>query len=118
MRRESKFAHVWQSVLVVMLFLVMSALGSVLVVEPSVADPVAVVADADAGDAESATVGDGVLGKIAYWWAAISSVIGTFAVIAALTKTKRDDRVAGILARLVDFLGANVFNARNENRRE
>ena len=55
--------------------------------------------------------------------AAVTSVIGTAAVICAITPTKRDDEVVGKVGRIwnqvrpvLDVLGGNVLNARNIRR--
>lgn len=40
--------------------------------------------------------------------------IGMFAAIAAVTPTKKDDSIAGKLTRLIDVLGLNVGEAKNQ----
>lgn len=52
--------------------------------------------------------------KLLVWLQVITSVIGTFSVIAALTPTQRDDRIVGKLMKFVDFLGANFGAAKNK----
>lgn len=54
--------------------------------------------------------------KAVVWLQIITSVIGTFSVIAAVTPTKRDDRVVGKLMKIVDFLGANFGAAKNRGK--
>ena len=49
------------------------------------------------------------------YWEPIASVVGTFAVIAAATPTKRDDSIVGFLSKFIDFLGANIGAAKNAN---
>lgn len=53
--------------------------------------------------------------KLLVWLQVITSVIGTFSVIAAVTPTQRDDRIVGKLMKVVDFLGANFGAAKNKN---
>lgn len=48
------------------------------------------------------------------WLDALTSLIGSFALIAALTPTKRDDSIVGKASKVVDFLGANFGNAKNK----
>jgi hypothetical protein len=43
-----------------------------------------------------------------------ASIVGTFALIASITPTKKDDTIVGYLTQLIDFLGANFFKAKNE----
>jgi|GEM_PF-6482512 len=52
---------------------------------------------------------------IGHYWEAVASVVGTAAIIAALTPTTRDDRIIGIISRFVDLLGANIGAAKNAN---
>ena len=51
--------------------------------------------------------------EIAKWFGVVTSFIGTFAVLAAATKTKRDDKIVGKVVKIVDLFGANVGNAKN-----
>lgn len=52
--------------------------------------------------------------QIGGWVDVAMSVVGTFALIAAMTPNKTDDKVAGFLRTLVDLLGANFGKARNQ----
>lgn len=52
--------------------------------------------------------------KLLVWLQVITSVIGTFSLIAAITPTQRDDRIVGKLMKVVDFLGANFGAAKNK----
>lgn len=45
---------------------------------------------------------------------ALATVVGGFAMLAALTSTKRDDSIVGKLSKIIDFLGANFINAKNK----
>lgn len=54
--------------------------------------------------------------KILMWLQIVTSVIGTFSLIAAATPTKRDDRIVGKLLKVVDFLGANFGAAKNKGK--
>ena len=47
------------------------------------------------------------------WYQLITSIIGTFALIASVTPTKKDDTIVSYLTGLIDFLGANFLNAKN-----
>lgn len=46
---------------------------------------------------------------------AIAQIIGGFALVAAITPTKRDDSIVGKITKIVDFLGANFGAAKNKN---
>ena len=48
------------------------------------------------------------------WYPVVSGIIGTFAVIASITPNRADNAVADVLVRVINFLGANFGNARNE----
>lgn len=78
----------------------------------------AFMAAADAVDVAGPTATEDLLEKIAVWAGVLTSVVGTFSVIAALTPTKRDDRIAGKLMKVVDFLGANFGAAKNKNAKD
>ena len=54
--------------------------------------------------------------KVLMWLQIVTSVIGTFSLIAAATPTKRDDRILGYLMKIVDFLGANFGAAKNKEK--
>jgi len=55
----------------------------------------------------------GIITKILEYLPIVTSVIGTFAVIATLTPNKVDNRIAQILMDLVNFLGGNLGKAKN-----
>ncbi len=75
-----------------------------------------------AGTAQAVTGADAELGLlerflmfVEMYWEPIASVVGTFAVIAAATPTKRDDSIVGFVSKFIDFLGANIGAAKNAN---
>ena len=43
----------------------------------------------------------------------VTSVVGSFALIATLTKNTTDDRIAQVILDVVNFLGGNIGNAAN-----
>jgi len=49
------------------------------------------------------------------WFAVATSIIGTAALIATLTPNKADDRIVQWLLDIVNFVGANVGKARNND---
>lgn len=49
------------------------------------------------------------------YWVPLTSFIGSFAALAAVTPTKRDDTIVGYVTRFVDLLGANIGAAKNAN---
>lgn len=51
---------------------------------------------------------------ITTWFPIITSAIGTFALIAAATPTKTDDKILQVLSDVVHFLGANFGKAKNK----
>ncbi|MDO6747186.1 hypothetical protein [Gilvimarinus sp. 1_MG-2023] len=78
-----------------------------------------------AGTAQAVTGVDPELGLlerfllfVEVYWEPIASVVGTFAVIAAATPTKRDDSIVGFVSKFIDFLGANIGAAKNQNTRQ
>ena len=50
-------------------------------------------------------------------WAALTSVCTAAAAIAALTPTPKDDAWLGKVRKVIDWLGWNVFNAKNEPKK-
>jgi len=52
---------------------------------------------------------------IAYWVAMFTSVVGIFALIATKTKNNVDNQIAQFLMDLINFLGANVGEAKNSS---
>lgn len=51
---------------------------------------------------------------IVKWLPAITSLIGSFALIAVLTPNKSDDKIVQFLLDIVNFLGANLGKAKNK----
>ena len=49
------------------------------------------------------------------WLAAATSVVGSAAVIVTLTPNKSDDRIVQWLLDIVNFIGANVGKAKNND---
>ena len=49
------------------------------------------------------------------WLAAATRVVGSAAVIATLTPNKSDDRIVQWLLDIVNFIGANVGKAKNND---
>jgi len=49
------------------------------------------------------------------WFAVATSIIGTAALIATLTPNKADDHIVQWLLDIVNFVGANVGKARNND---
>ena len=47
------------------------------------------------------------------WFPIVTSVIGTFAIIATKTPNKTDDKIIQLLLDVVNFLGANFGTAKN-----
>ncbi len=47
-------------------------------------------------------------------WAEVLSVIGAFAVVAAWTPNRSDDRVVQVILDVVNFLGQNFGKSRND----
>ena len=46
--------------------------------------------------------------------AIVTSVVGTFALVATMTPNKSDDRVVQVIMDVVNFLGANWGKAKND----
>ena len=44
----------------------------------------------------------------------VSSVVGTAAVIAAVTPTPKDDTFLAFLRKVLDIIGFNIMNAKNK----
>lgn len=91
--------------------------------QPAVADAGAqelVVADLPAvAPAEHSADGTGDSEPVwMKWWVIFSSIVGTAAVIAKYTPTKRDDTIVGYLTRLLDLVGFQKAPPRNGSRRE
>ena len=49
------------------------------------------------------------------WFEVATSIIGSAAIIATLTPNKSDDRIVQWLLDIVNFVGANVGKAKNNN---
>lgn len=54
--------------------------------------------------------GSGLVGFVA----TATSVIGIAATIAALTPTPKDDSAVAFLRKIIDFVGMNILNAKNQ----
>jgi len=50
------------------------------------------------------------------WLPIITSVVGSFALIATVTKNKVDDKILQVILDIINFLGANVGKAKNEEQ--
>jgi hypothetical protein len=50
---------------------------------------------------------------IAQWLPVVTSVVGTFAIIATVTPNKSDDRIVQFLEDIINFLGGNFGKAKN-----
>lgn len=48
------------------------------------------------------------------WFPIVTSIIGTFALIAAATPNKSDDRIIQWVYDIINFLGANFGKAKND----
>ena len=59
---------------------------------------------------------DQVLDIIKKWYPIITSIVGTFAVIATMTKNKADNKIVNVLLKVVNWLGANIGKAKNEDK--
>jgi hypothetical protein len=57
----------------------------------------------------------GILDKIQLLIPIVLQVVGAFALIATLTPNKVDDRIAQVIMDVVNFLGANIGKAKNNN---
>jgi len=55
-----------------------------------------------------------LLEKILSYLPIAASVVGTFAMIAAVTPNKIDNKIVDILLKVINLLGANVANAENK----
>jgi len=49
------------------------------------------------------------------WFAVATSIVGTAALVATLTPNKADDRIVQWLLDIVNFVGANIGKARNND---
>ena len=49
------------------------------------------------------------------WFAVATSIIGTAALVATLTPNKADDRIVQWLLDIINFVGANIGKARNND---
>ena len=64
---------------------------------------------AESSDAE-------IITQITSWIGIATSVVGIFAVVAAVTPTKRDDKIVGKIMKFIDVLGANFGAAKNKDK--
>jgi len=55
-----------------------------------------------------------VIDVLVIWLPVATSVVGSFALIAALTPNKSDDKIVQWLLDIVNFLGANIGKAANK----
>jgi hypothetical protein len=62
-------------------------------------------------------IGGAVAGSIGIdlgpWLDVITSIVGTFALIATRTANTSDDKIADILVKIIHFLGGNFGKAKN-----
>jgi len=49
------------------------------------------------------------------WLAAATSVVGSAAIVATLTPNKSDDKIVQKALSIINFIGANVGKAKNNN---
>lgn len=49
------------------------------------------------------------------WLAAATSVVGSAAIVATLTPNKSDDKIVQKVLSIINFIGANVGKAKNNN---
>jgi len=57
---------------------------------------------------------DNIIEWVVKWYPVISSVIGTFAIVATITPNKVDNKISQFLMDLVNFLGGNIGKASNK----
>jgi hypothetical protein len=50
---------------------------------------------------------------VAFWISLATSIVGTFAIIAAKTPNTVDNRIAQFIMDAINFLGANLGKAKN-----
>ena len=55
------------------------------------------------------------MGNWQAWLAAATSIIGSAALVATLTPNKSDDRIVQWILDIVNFVGANVGKAKNND---
>ena len=48
------------------------------------------------------------------WYPLITSIIGTFAVLATMTSNTADNKIVNVLLKLINILGGNLGKARNK----
>lgn len=58
---------------------------------------------------------DGFIDFVKVWFPVVSSLVGTFALVATITPNRSDNAIADILCRFVNFLGANFGQAKNKD---
>lgn len=51
---------------------------------------------------------------VAVWLPIVTSFVGSFALLAAVTKNKTDDKIIQAILDVINFLGANFGKARNK----
>ena len=57
---------------------------------------------------------DGLINLLKTWLPVITSVVGSFALIATMTKNKWDNKLVQVLSNIVNFLGANFGKSVNK----
>ncbi len=65
---------------------------------------------------EEATLLERLLANTDAIWLAVTTTIAAAAAIAALTPSPKDDSLVGKLRKLIDFLGLNWGNAKNDKK--
>jgi len=65
--------------------------------------------------AEVVAVESDWLVRLQEYYMIASAVIGTAAMIAAITPSPRDNQVVGVLRRIIDFIGFNFGFAKNKD---
>ena len=56
-----------------------------------------------------------IMGNWQSWLAVLTSIIGSAALVATLTPNKSDDRIVQWILDIVNFVGANVGKAKNND---
>ena len=58
---------------------------------------------------------DKVIEILTVWLPIVTSVVGSFAMIATITPNKVDDKIVQVIMDIINFLGANVGKAANND---
>ena len=48
------------------------------------------------------------------WWPAVTAVVTAASAVAAMTPTKKDDKIVGKLYKVLDFLALNIGRAKDK----